>query len=200
MNKRLYIKRTAILPLGVPPQTDLPPAAFRRRLTPVQKAVLWLCEELHADAQIPLFFSSQHGENALSQKLIHQYKDERDVSPFFFSTSVYNAAPGFFSIFTKNRASYTALAAGKETLECGLLDAFSASHDRIWVYAEESDSNSYGCAAWMTDEETPRPLHILPGAQNTSAIDFEQLVSFFSRKFSFLSGKFLTLSWDESSK
>ena len=73
------------------------------------------------------------------------------MSPAAFSSSVHNAAPGAWSLFTKNTVAYTAIAARERTYEMGLMEAkaqLSAgiSDAVLFVYAEESTPVYYHTA------------------------------------------------------
>jgi hypothetical protein len=65
------------------------------------------------------------------------------MSPAGFSASVHNAAPGAFSLLTKNHAPYTAIAARERSLEAGLLEALAMRRETIFVYAEEATPEFY---------------------------------------------------------
>ena len=70
------------------------------------------------------------------------------MSPAGFSSSVHNAAPGAWSLFTKNHAAYTAIAARERTYEMGLLEAeaqlaANGSGAILYVYAEETTPDYY---------------------------------------------------------
>ena len=73
--------------------------------------------------QIPVVFASRWGEIGTTVKLMQQMHGEGEMSPAGFSNSVHNAAPGHLSLLTKNRAPYTAIAAGPDSYEMGLLEA-----------------------------------------------------------------------------
>lgn len=75
----------------------------------------------------PIIFASAWGEIETMIDLLNQIVDGAEgLSPLRFKNSVHNAASGLLSIASKNRAFSTAIAAGTETVECGLLEAFSA--------------------------------------------------------------------------
>lgn len=109
------------------PDVSFVPPLTRRRLSPLQRIALALFREASGDARgCELFFSSRDGEISLTRRLVEDFNAGLGVSPGRFSSSVYNAAPGIWSILAKDRAPYSALAAGPETIECGLLEATAA--------------------------------------------------------------------------
>ena len=69
------------------------------------------------------------------------------MSPAGFSSSVHNAAPGAWSLFTKNRAPYTAIAARDRSYEMGLVEAeaqlAAGAPYVLYVYAEEATPEYY---------------------------------------------------------
>jgi hypothetical protein len=97
-------------------------------------------------------FASRWGEIGVTVKLMKQFHAEGEMSPAGFSASVHNAAPGAFSLLTKNHAPYTAIAARERSLEAGLLETFALRREAIFVYAEEATPEFY-----LPDFGTPQP-------------------------------------------
>lgn len=123
------------------------PPMERRRLTALEKAALcvaWKAQQAAGgDTPDAVVFASRWGEIGTTLKLMRQMFDEHEMSPAGFSNSVHNAAPGHFSLLTKNRAPYTAIAAAERTYEMGLLEA-STYHGRVlFIYAEEATPDFY---------------------------------------------------------
>lgn len=115
------------------------PAMLRRRLSTLEKlalAAMWQVYP-HDNTCVPVVFASRFGELQRTEKLMHQFLAEGEVSPAGFSLSVHNAAPAVFSLATKNEAPYTALSGGERTLETALLDALAGTLPAVFVYAEE---------------------------------------------------------------
>lgn len=65
------------------------------------------------------------------------------MSPAGFSNSVHNATPGHWSLLTKNTAPYTAIAAGPDSYDMGLLEASTYPGKVLFVYAEEATPEFY---------------------------------------------------------
>ena len=99
--------------------------------------------QVKSDAELPVVFASRWGEIGVTVKLMKQFHADGEMSPAGFSASVHNAAPGAFSLLTKNHAPYTAIAARERSLEAGLLEALVMRRDTIFVYAEESTPEFY---------------------------------------------------------
>ncbi len=143
---------------GARPDVSFLPMLERRRLTAVERAALHVawkafhCEEGACDGlpkanEVPVVFSSRWGEIGVTCRLMRQMHFEGEMSPTGFSSSVHNAAPGAWSLFTGNKAPYTAISARDRSYEMGLLEAKAqlaagASHV-LYVYAEEATPEDY---------------------------------------------------------
>lgn len=148
------------------PDVSFMPMMVRRRLSLVERAALHVawnvfgCAEtdgalVPSPGEVPVVFASRWGEVGTTLKLMRQMHQEGEMSPAAFSSSVHNAAPGAWSLFTKNTARYTAIAARERTYEMGLLEAeaqlAAGPYETVlYVYAEEStpayyESNFPGC-------------------------------------------------------
>ena len=130
------------------PDVSFVPAMERRRLTGVERAALAVAWQAYRAAcaegeQIPVVFASRWGEIGTTIKLMQQLHADGEMSPAGFSNSVHNAAPGHFSLFTRNKAPYTAIAAGADSYAMGLLEAQSMPGKVLFVYAEEATPDFY---------------------------------------------------------
>ena len=137
------------------PEEPRPDVAFvppleRRRLTGVERAALAVarraldrCAELFPGGEMPVVFASRWGEIGATERLMRQFHAEGEMSPAGFSNSVHNAAPGHLSRLLGSRAPYTAVAAGPDTYEMGLVEASSRSGRVLFVYAEEETPEFY---------------------------------------------------------
>ena len=137
------------------PDVSFLPMMERRRLTALERAALHVAWNVfHAGegnlpppSEVPVVFASRWGEIGTTFKLMRQMHDEGEMSPAGFSSSVHNAAPGAWSLFTKNRAPYTAIAARDRSYEMGLVEAeaqlAAGASYVLYVYAEESTPEYY---------------------------------------------------------
>ena len=139
------------------PDVSFVPPMERRRLTGVERAALSVAfraleqykqslppdQVTEENLQIPVVFASRWGEIGTTIKLMQQMHAEGEMSPAGFSNSVHNATPGHFSLITKNKAPYTAIAAGPDSYEMGLLEASTYPGKVLFVYAEESTPEFY---------------------------------------------------------
>lgn len=119
----------------------------RRRLTALEKAALGVAwkaqQEAGGGAPDAVVFASRWGEIGTTLKLMRQMFEEHEMSPAAFSNSVHNAAPGHFSLLTRNHAPYTAIAAAERTFEMGMLEASTYRGRVLFIYAEEATPEFY---------------------------------------------------------
>lgn len=150
------------------PDVSFMPMMERRRLSLVERAALHVAWKVFNDHEtddgislppadsVPVVFASRWGEIGTTLKLMRQMHGDGEMSPAAFSASVHNAAPGAWSLFTKNKSPYTAIAARERTYEMGLLEAeaqLAAGPYKmvLYVYAEESTPAYYGAAFQMPE-------------------------------------------------
>ncbi len=137
--RRPKILAKKVLKPGEAPDVNFVPPVMRRRLSPLQKIFFHLANFEGMPAPKNVVFASRDGEGTLTRRIVDDFQTDGSVSPQRFSTSVYNAAPGLWSVFTKNTAPYTAIAAGDESVRCGLIEALGAAiSPTLFVYAEET--------------------------------------------------------------
>ena len=125
------------------PDVSFVPPLERRRLTGVERAALSTAWQVKGECAVPVVFVSRWGEIGVTAKLMKQFHADGEMSPAGFSASVHNAAPGAFSLLTKNKAPYTAIAARDRSLEAGLLEALALQTEVVFVYAEEATPDLY---------------------------------------------------------
>ena len=136
------------------PDVSFVPMLERRRLSSVERAALHVawkvfrqCEEAGiagaSASETPVVFASRWGEIGTTLNLMRQMHDEGEMSPAGFSNSVHNAAPGHLSLLTKDKAPYTAISAGVDSYEMGMLEASTYPGKVLFVYAEESTPEMY---------------------------------------------------------
>lgn len=129
------------------PDVSFVPPLARRRLTGVERAALSVAKAVCPDPPpadgLPTVFASRWGEIGTTINLMRQFHADGEMSPSGFSVSVHNAAPGAFSLFTRNHASYTAIAARDRSLSAGFLEALAHRTRTLFVYAEESTPEFY---------------------------------------------------------
>lgn len=100
------------------------PKMFKRRLSPLAKTVF--CAALSCETEtsnLPIIFSSSHGELAKSLAMMETIEAGEEVSPTLFSLSVHNAIAGLFSIAFNNKNQITVLAAGEEGMAPAFIEA-----------------------------------------------------------------------------
>ena len=192
MTSTIYLSTFAVLPSGEAPDVSFVPPLVRRRLSPLQKIYFALA---HAAETIPVassVFATRDGEYAFTRRIVTAFNEDGSVSPHLFSASVYNAAPGLWSVFTKNRAPYTSIAADADTIECGLLESLKGRTSTLFVYAEETNGG-YGAAVLFSRTAGARRLVVSPGDASRPPLTFQALSDFLSGASHRLAGRWVTL-------
>ena len=113
---------------------SLLPANERRRASETVKLVFSACEPLFDASQedqhtFESVFASSGGDYTIFDKICRTLcTEERFVSPTLFHNSVFNAAAGYWSIATKNRASTRSIAAAEYSAGMGFTESVSLLH------------------------------------------------------------------------
>lgn len=124
------------------PDLSFLPVMARRKLTVLDKCALNVMNKAYESCKIKemhLVFSSQYGELDRLDKIIAQYREDKEVSPSVFSSSVHNSVVGQFSLLKKINKSYNSLAADKNTFSAGFLDAVMCAEEYenvLFCYAD----------------------------------------------------------------
>jgi len=121
--RKIRVIARKLLRRGEEPDVSFVPPLARRRLSPLQKAFFHLARMEGAPEPANVVFASRFGEDHLTRKIVEDFNSTGAVSPKVFSSSVYNASPGTWSVFAKCRAAYTAIAAGADTVRCANIEA-----------------------------------------------------------------------------
>lgn len=197
MNTVAAILKWAVLPPGTEPDVSFVPPMLRRRLSPLQRIFFSLARQVGAQDAGWLVFSSGGGEDRLTRRIVADFQADGSVSPQRFSASVYNAAPGLWSVFVRNRAPYTAVAAAADSIECGLLEAVDGQGgDAVLVYAEEA-AGGHGAAVRLGNAaaaEGVRRVRIHSGAEGGGGIGFDGFVRFLSGREKELRGRWVSVT------
>jgi len=192
MNRTLSIAAWSVLPPGTPADVSFVPPLVRRRLSPLQKVFFALARATEGDCRGEVVFASRDGEDTLTRRIVEEYQADGSVSPHRFSTSVYNAAPGLWSVQTANRSAYTAIAAGDDSIECGLLETLTDGTPRLFVYAEET-GGGYGAAVRFAPDGAGRRITVDSAGTGDASLTFAALADFLSGKTKALDGRWIRL-------
>ena len=136
-NKKIRIIAKKVLRKGDEPDISFVPPLVRRRLSPLQKTFFHLARLEGTPEPANIVFASRFGEDFLTRKIVADFNSGGTVSPKVFSSSVYNAAPGTWSVFTKCRAAYTAIAAGPDTVKCANIEALGMDRGPVLLVCAE---------------------------------------------------------------
>lgn len=124
------------------------PAMMRRRMSTLSKLAVQTAVSLLQRNDIDyIVFSSRHGELHRSIKLVSDILAGEEASPMAFSQSVHNTAAGLATIATKQPIPLTSIAAGDNTFQSALLDA--------WLYLAENPHHK----VLLVDFDEPLPPH-----------------------------------------
>ena len=130
------------------------PPMTRRKLSLVDKAALSVMHKAYNGNETEIVFASQYGELDRLDKIIAQYQEDNEVSPFTFSTSVHNCVAGQFSLLNKIKKSYNALAAGENTFSAGLLESLMCAQkgsEVLYCFADAYKKlKAFGCVISAT--------------------------------------------------
>lgn len=190
MKRTLIIAKSALITSIENADVSFVPPIARRRLSPLQKIFFALAHATGA-TEGAVVFASRDGEDTLTRRLVDDFHADGSVSPNRFSSSVYNAAPGLWSIRTANTAPYTAIAGGEETVECALLEALGAS-PLLCIVAEET-LGGRGAAVVFSDLGTGRRIELTDGVKGAQPISLAAWMDFLSDRSAELIGPILTI-------
>lgn len=174
------------------------PPMLRRRMSFLQKESLFLAKKAIPcnleSYDFPSVFASQFGEWGLALKLFKQFFVEKELSPAVFSSSVHNAAAGFFSLLFNNKAEYTTISAGIKTLQMGFLEATLFRRSTLFVYAEEETPDFYngyvpsvaahGLSLFLSEKESDFKVKVTYRNNSEAESDFS-----FDEMHTFLKGE-----------
>jgi len=108
---------------GTPPLSEMP-AMMRRRVERLGRIALQAAYTCQGDAPpSPVIFASRYGDLHRSVELLGQLARATPLSPTSFSLSVHNAIGALYSIARGDTSSYSAVAAGPETVEAAFTEA-----------------------------------------------------------------------------
>ena len=164
------------------------PPLIKRRLSKLDKCVLYVLKHTYNDNIQNIVFSSQYGEVERLIKLISQYQEEKEVSPNVFSGSVHNYPVGFFLLNEKNPISYTAISSGENSVSSGLLTSVISNFDNIlYCYADIKDDKVTALAINISKNNTSSlPKYQLIQYNTNNSDNFEDYVNLFENTKSFI--------------
>lgn len=191
MKLSAFIDSWAVVSPGEAPDVSFVPPLLRRRLSPLQRIHFALASKVESTPSSSVTFASRDGEDTLTRRIVDDFHVDGSVSPHRFSSSVYNAAPGLWSVNTKNRAPYTAIAAGDDTIECGLLEALFGVRPSLFVYAEET-GGGYGVAVRFV-ESGDVAVEVCDGDQASEPVGFDAFAAFLRGETDEVKGRFISL-------
>lgn len=113
------------------PKVDFIPPLQRRRLSQLTKMSLKVAFDCTKGLNdIESVFASRYGEWNQTLGLLRQITNEEELSPAGFSLSVHNTAAGIHSLTSKNKATYSAIAACENTFSAALIEAIGKLNEK----------------------------------------------------------------------
>ena len=150
------------------PDVNQLPALLRRRLDRLGRMALhtaWPCLEGLNAAQF--VFASRDGSLARTLELLTALAHNEPLSPAVFSVSVHNGTTGLSSIARGDRSAATAIAAGRDSLGMGLLEAAclisAGAQHVVMCYADQNLPPPYDTAPGRGAQHRPFSISLLLG-------------------------------------
>ena len=161
--------------LDAPPEPPLP-QSLRRRVTPIGQMALRAAAALEPTARTRFVFCSRHGEYERTFGLLGSLAGTDPVSPAEFSLSVHHALAALLSIARRNGEGHIALAAGRDSFACGLLEAIATTATLpdspvLVVYYDAPLPESY--ATFRDADEVPLAVALTVTAPSAGAPAYE---------------------------
>ena len=149
-----------------------PPVLLRRRVSALGQQALRAAWHVQEDRRMPLVFASRNGELDRTLSIMQALTNETPVSPADFSLSVHHALAGLLSIASENRGGHIAVAAGRDSLWLGLVEAFATLKEAqneavLLVYYDDKLPAPYDRFSSEDDETIALALEIKAGASGT---------------------------------
>jgi hypothetical protein len=193
MNRIVFVEACAIKLADAPCDLGFVPPMTRRRFSPLQKVAFALLNAVDREkSELKMVFASRDGELKLTHDIVEAFNADASVSPWKFSSSVYNAAPGLYSVFSSNHSTYTAIAACDETIENSLIEALMED-EVLWCYAEEEGEGLGAAMRIGSGSGGGDRIALEDGDFSLPPIGFEDLCAFLEKRTSVLAGKRISL-------
>ena len=112
------------------------PPLLRRKLTGLNRSIFYTLNKTYSDDVDLIVYASRYGEFDKLIKIINQFKNDNEVSPILFSSSVHNSTVGAFLSYMKSSKPYHALAATKDTLGNGILTSIINNKSCLFCYGD----------------------------------------------------------------
>lgn len=160
------------------------PPILRRRMSKFDKCAVSVLESAFSDRVQNIVFSSQNGEVERLLKIISQYTEDNEVSPNIFSGSVHNYPLGFYLLNKHKALSYTALAAGENSISAGLLSSVISKYDNNLFCYCDIQNGDYVSMAFIVSKtfDTRAEKFVLNLCENPCEAGFDDYLKLFTGK------------------
>ena len=152
------------------------PMLIRRKLRPLSKIAFSSLYECYENNDVTLVFASKYSEFEKLIQLSKQYKEDNEISPIAFSTSVHNATVGAFSLLNKINGSYTSIGASNYSFHAGLLDGILSSQEKDTLFCYADYGESFSCLIKKNSTSSPIKLELADNEKVNSIAEFEEFL------------------------
>ena len=175
------------------------PPVVRRRLSKLDKGVIFLLNKTVDENTKNVIFSSQTGELERLLKLIEQYTSEKEVSPNTFSGSVHNYPVGFFLLNNKKAVPYNALSAGDKSISAGITatvcDKFD---DTAFCYCDIYDGEIFAFSVSVNKLKNGTKYRLIQKNNTERNDSFDDYIKLFLKEITVLNSDIFTIERAEN--
>ncbi len=165
------------------------PMLIRRKLSTLSKIAFSSLYECFEDNNVNLVFASKYSEFEKLIQLSKQYKEENEISPIAFSTSVHNATVGAFSLLNKITESYISIGASDYSFHAGLLDAILNSQEKNTLFCYADYGESFSCLIKKVSDSSYIKLELKNNEKVNSIAEFEEFLQ--HKRNSFIANNYI---------
>lgn len=162
----------------------------KRRLSNVDKITLFLLNKCNIDNKnIKIVYASRFGELERLIKLINQYKNDNEVSPNNFGSSVHNSPIGQFCLLNQIKSGYTSIASEEDTFISGLIYSISLldKNNVLYCYSDVFEDKVQGFSMFLSNKKNQFKLYEGDFIKDDSKDDFKNFIKFLNGDVEFIS-------------
>lgn len=182
MNEKFFIYKVSIQE-DEKPDLSFIPMLIRRKLSQLSKIAFSTIYNCYENEDVNLIFASRYGEFEKLGVLMNQYKNENEVSPLSFSSSVHNATIGNFSLINNIKSKYNAISAGENTISNGFLEALTEQEKTLFCYADTIPNiKSFACLLGKEFSSNADEVELVLVSNEIKDNEFERFVKFLNKE------------------
>ena len=159
------------------------PANIRRRLSPLDKHILYMVNKFLDAGTGNIVLSSRYGEFKRLLSLIAQHEELNESSPMMFSASVHNYILGQFTMLKQTNIPTLAVSAGEMSFISGFVTAVTSPQDNvIYCFADDFENDIIGVCLKIRKNISGKSSYIINKAENTSDFVISDVIEFFENQ------------------